>query len=332
MLKLFDSTGFAGVLSSADISKALGPLVSEGAKAWIQAESGAMSVAAVSSASAPFLQIESEEVPAQLVAAQPMQWRRFERLDGKLSHFQRKVANEVRRIKSSSDASNSQAAAERSTALQELPDSPQIISTRKTKLQKNVEWRNEGRLKKNLDERFKAAMKEATTLFQKKKLDPSSDRRSQQSIIDELNDDYKLTGLDKENTREKKRLSLTTVKRYVKLGLVNSTPLKKGKTPEISRNWMELIAVHINICQVSTIGELDIHTMKATMAASLLGTEWEDAFNMDYAWETIRREHAKTLIPAGRRAADDIRWHWVTYGNVAQFFEDVKVSYAMQSN
>jgi hypothetical protein len=39
MLKLFDSTGFEGVVSSSDISKALAPLISEGAKAWIRAES-----------------------------------------------------------------------------------------------------------------------------------------------------------------------------------------------------------------------------------------------------------------------------------------------------
>jgi hypothetical protein len=88
---------------------------------------------------------------------------------------------------------------------------------------------------------------------------------------------------------------------------------------------MRLVAVHINICQVSTVGEADIQTIKATMAASLIGTEWEGEFNMEYAWETIQREHAETLVPAGHRAADDIRWHWVTYGNIEQFFEDIKV-------
>jgi hypothetical protein len=35
-LKLCESTGFEGIVSSSDISKALDPLISEGAKAWIR--------------------------------------------------------------------------------------------------------------------------------------------------------------------------------------------------------------------------------------------------------------------------------------------------------
>jgi hypothetical protein len=36
--------------------------------------------------------MDSEEVPAQPIAANQMQWRLFERLECKLSHYQRKVA------------------------------------------------------------------------------------------------------------------------------------------------------------------------------------------------------------------------------------------------
>jgi hypothetical protein len=234
------------------------------------------------------------------------------------------VANEVEKRKSQA-SDLPQDAEPAAAALQEIGNSPEPIRTRRTSLQKNVQWRNKNTERKTGEERYQLAIKAATKIFHQKKLDPSSERRSQQAIIDDLNEEYRLTGVNKENSWEKNMLSLATVKRYVSQGLIDTTPLKKGKTPEISRNWMKLVAVHINMCQVLTVGESDIGTIKATMAASLIGTEWEGEFKMEYAWETIWHEHAETLVPAGHRAADDIRWHWVTHGKIEQFFDDIKV-------
>ena len=53
-----------------------------------------------SSTDPEYIDIDSEKVPVVLVEKNPLEWNKFKRLGGKLSHFQRKVVNEVKRQKS----------------------------------------------------------------------------------------------------------------------------------------------------------------------------------------------------------------------------------------
>jgi hypothetical protein len=59
----------------------------------------------------------------------------------------------------------------------------------------------------------------------------------------------------------------------------------------------ELVALHINITQASSVGvgEANVFTMTATIQASVMGTDYEDTFNLKNAWEDIRRLHADVL-------------------------------------
>jgi hypothetical protein len=91
--------------------------------------------------------------------------------------------------------------------------------------------------------------------------------RTQQQVIDDLNLEFGLDGEGKENSREKKMLVLRTVRRAISNGHVGLSPLAKGKSAEISREWVELVATHINMRQVSTVGEADVAEIKATMQA-----------------------------------------------------------------
>jgi hypothetical protein len=58
--------------------------------------------------------------------------------------------------------------------------------------------------------------------------------------------------------------------------------LAKGKSAEISREWVELVAIHINMCQVSTVGEADVAEIKATMQTSVIGTDYEAKYSDAY--------------------------------------------------
>eukprot|EP00956_Cyclotella_meneghiniana_P019141 scaffold32561_cov32-Cyclotella_meneghiniana.AAC.2 len=125
-------------------------------------------------------------------------------------------------------------------------------------------------------------------------------------------------GGGKENSREKNMLAVSTLRRAVKDGNFGVSPKKKGRSARVSRNWMELVAVHINVTQVSTVGEADIATIKATIRASVMGTEHDGSFNLTHAWREIRRLNADTLVPSGHLGAEDIRWSWCTLDNIKQ--------------
>jgi type VI protein secretion system component VasK len=114
----------------------------------------------------------------------------------------------VKKRKSITESNLPQDVEPAAAALQEIGNSPEPIRTRRTSLQRNVQWRNENVTKKTTEQRYQLAFKAATTIFHQKKLDPLSDRRSQQAIIDNLNEEYHLSGVNKENSREKNMLSL----------------------------------------------------------------------------------------------------------------------------
>ena len=114
-------------------------------------------------------------------------------------------------------------------------------------------------------------------------------------------------------------------------GNFGCSPKKKGKSPEVSREWKELIAVHINISQVSTVGEADGAAIKGTIRASIIGTDYEDKFNLKKAWEDIRCIHAAKLVPAGHLAADDIRYQWCTLTNIKDMQSKFKASISYYS-
>lgn len=73
-------------------------------KKWGQAEEER--AARESSTDPEYIDMDSEKVPAVLVEKNPLEWNKFKRLGGQLSHFQRKVVNEVKRRKLSVDSAN----------------------------------------------------------------------------------------------------------------------------------------------------------------------------------------------------------------------------------
>ena len=109
------------------------------------------------------------------------------------------------------------------------------------------------------------------------------------------------------------------------MGSVGVSPAKKGPKTKICREFLALVALHVNMEQVGPRGEMDSQQIRATMLAAMIGTEHEKAFNTKYAWTTCQQEHADILMPTGVRKAEDIRWMWVTWENLNQWFDDVKV-------
>ena len=60
--------------------------------------------------------------------------------------------------------------------------------------------------------------------------------------------------------------------------------------------------------------------------AATLDTVHEGKFNDEYAWREVQHIHADIFVPTGIVQAEDIRWQWITYEKVKQFYQDHKVS------
>ena len=103
------------------------------------------------------------------------------------------------------------------------------------------------------------------------------------------------------------------------------TPVKKGRKAVSSRSFLKLVALHVNIEQVDNHGEMSVAQIRATLTAATLDTIHEGQFNNDYAWRQVRKIHVNILMPTGIVQSEDIRWPWVTYEKVKQFYVDHKV-------
>jgi len=195
-----------------------------------------------------------------------------------------------------------------------------VVRTRRTSGQQNAEWRNDIAYEGDTGKRYTMATKEATQMFVD--LSKGEIEGTQLEIITKINDKYHLDGEGRENSREKHRLSLRTIQRLVKQEQIGITPCKKGVKPKISRDFLRLAAIHINMEQVGVHGEMSTAQINATLTAATLDTVHEGKFNDEYAWREVRRIHADILVPTGIVQAEDIRWQWVTYEKVKQFYQD----------
>ena len=207
-----------------------------------------------------------------------------------------------------------------------VPKKNTTITTRMTGLQKNVQWRNEKSYAEDVGTRYNNAFSKCTQIFADLKAGKIQNPLTQQEYIDNVNKEFSLDGEGREGSREKHMLSISTVARAVRNGQVGVPPQKKGKAPKISRDFLRLVALHTNMEQVGDQGELDTAQIKATMMAATMNTIHDGDFNLQYAWEQVRKENCDIMIPTGVKQAEDIRWKWVTYEKAKQFFDDLKVS------
>ena len=119
-------------------------------------------------------------------------------LKGGGTHFEKKVEKAVALLM----------AAASPLPAKNLPARAVAVKTRRTSGQMNAEWRNDKRYREDTGERYKPAMKEATTMFVG--LREGKRGGTQQSIVDSVNKKYNLTG-EGRGTREKNMIVVRTV-------------------------------------------------------------------------------------------------------------------------
>jgi hypothetical protein len=84
------------------------------------------------------------------------------------------------------------------------------------------------------------------------------------------------------------------------------------------------VATHAEVCQVGD-GELKGRDVKRLIGASIVGTPYDAAFQIESVWRKVRSEFPAALQAANKiSAVEDARAQWTTYDNLDQWFDDVK--------
>ena len=271
-----------------------------------------------STGAAPLVSPHPGETQATAMAATVRPTFTAPYLKGEPTHFQKKVEKYI--LEKMAIAASSPSPAKN------LPVPAKTITTRRTSNQVNAAWQNEKAYAEDTLRRLIAAKKEATQQFVALAEGKLETGTTQQMIVDRLNKKFKLSGVGRDGSREKHMLQVRTVARLVNKGTIGNTPEKRGKKPAISRAFLKLVACHVNMEQVGVHGEMSVSQIKATLTAATLETVHQGTFNYEYAWEQVRRIHADILVPAGIVQSEEIRWQWVTYEKVKQFYDDHQVS------
>jgi hypothetical protein len=165
-------------------------------------------------------------------------------------------------------------------------------------------------LRMDYGERFKAAWKDSTNLVAAGNTDEPAE-----VICSRLNKEYNLDG--------KRQLCRSTVYQAVRDGLAGTSPKKKGPQPKIPVKLLEVVAAHVEVCQVGD-GELKSRDIKRLIGASTIGTPYEGEFQTESVWRKLITEFPESLQAANKLSLEDARAQWTTYDNLNQWFDDAK--------
>jgi hypothetical protein len=171
---------------------------------------------------------------------------------------------------------------------------------------------------------YSLAFKEATMMLSErrctaKKLSISNRETADQMIL-RLNEKHRLLPT-REGTR---KLVKSTLYKAIARGNAGKSPLKKGPTVRIPSALLEAVAVHAEVSQVSTDGELRGKDIKRLLGAATIGTKFEHQFTTESAWRKLRRDFPEKLQAAKKVSVDDARAQWTTHQNLQQWFDDAK--------
>ena len=152
-----------------------------------------------------------------------------------------------------------------------------ILVTRRRSAKQASEARLEAKIQRaEYDCRYKLAFKAATDLLHRRRHENENDIicelfGSVKGLVVHLNEKYNLNG--------KRKLSVTTLYRAIRLGKIGqSSPSKRGPTPKIPNILLDVVASHSEVSQVGNGGELRGRDIKRIMGAAVLGTLHENKF------------------------------------------------------
>ena len=165
---------------------------------------------------------------------------------------------------------------------------------------------------------YKVAFKEATNLLSAAVAGTVPSEELARGICNRLNARYWLV-----SSPGHKHLARSTIYQATNDGLAGQSPKKRGPAPKIPDAFLNGLASHAQVCQVGD-GELKAKQMKRVIGASMMGTQYENEFQVDTVWRKVCERHPQAIIAAKKTTAEDARAQWTTHENLDQWFTDVK--------
>ena len=120
---------------------------------------------------------------------------------------------------------------------------------------------------------------------------------------------------------EDKKITKTTVQRYVKKGVLCEYPLKPGPAQRIPLVLLNAVRLHIKMMQLARSKEATPQDIKAVMLASVKETRHEGSFNIEYAWRRVRELYPDEVVPSKMQTAENIRSDWTTFSKLNDWFD-----------
>jgi hypothetical protein len=99
--------------------------------------------------------------------------------------------------------------------------------------------------------------------------------------------------------------------------------MKRGPNPRIPVVLLELIAAHIEVCQVG-VGELSGKDIKRLIGAAISGTPFQAKFNVESVCRKLRMHNPDATQSATKVSVEDARAEWTTFENLDRWFTDAK--------
>ncbi len=172
--------------------------------------------------------------------------------------------------------------------------------------------------KTKYDTRYTAAFKEATSIVATRRTGTSMLAGKQEpvsSVCKQLNEACNLDG--------RKKLKRSTVYEGAKDGSTGKSPKKKGPAPKIPGAFVSLVATRAEVCQVGD-GERKGRDFKQLIGASIVGTPFEDSFQVESVWRKVQREIPHALQAGTNMLVDNARTQRTTHDNLNQWFDDAR--------
>ena len=165
--------------------------------------------------------------------------------------------------------------------------------------------------KKESDEIYKAALKEATTLYKSK-----SNKLGLRRIAADMNNKDKL---------RKRKLNHETVHQYIGKNKIGQSPDARGPLSKIPMPFCDLLNCHIAMTQLEGKEETTPRFLKVLIGAALMETEYSH-LSAENIYSRFRDKYPDTVCPTKIMEMEERRHLWTTYPNVNNWFSGSKVA------
>ena len=226
-------------------------------------------------------------------------------ISSSMSNIADEAAGRIRRSSRKSDGSITSASSNSMT----LRPTPRL-----TQHQKNWTSVVNKQSKVHTENRYKAALKEGTTLYVEGR--DSGNKQSYDKIAQKMNAKYDLQGT-------KRMVTKTTLHTYVNNANIGTSPMKRGPAPSLPPQFLELLNCHVSMTQLEGKEETKPRMLKALIGAALKGTEFE-SMSEDYIYTLFRQRYPDTVCPSKAMEMEERRMLWTTFPNLNKWFDGTK--------